>query len=101
MDTAKLVGIFLLVAGALGLAYGSFSYTKETHQAKRDGDCGIATAAQLKPHWCRTHRAGPAICHWPRPSGQGILALAPRITRKSTSLLGLLPLRTFAGLTPK
>ena len=34
MDTAKIVGIFLLVAGALGLVYGSFSYTKETHQAK-------------------------------------------------------------------
>lgn len=34
MDTAKIIGIFLLVAGALGLVYGSFSYTKETHQAK-------------------------------------------------------------------
>lgn len=26
--------IALIVAGALGLAYGSFTYTKETHQAK-------------------------------------------------------------------
>jgi hypothetical protein len=24
----------LIVAGALGLAYGNFSYTKETHEAK-------------------------------------------------------------------
>ena len=30
----KIVGIVLIVAGVLGLAYGSFSYTKETHQAK-------------------------------------------------------------------
>jgi hypothetical protein len=34
MNAVKLVGIVLIVAGALGLAYGSFSYTKETHQAK-------------------------------------------------------------------
>jgi hypothetical protein len=29
-----MVGILLIVAGALGLAYGGFSFTKETHQAK-------------------------------------------------------------------
>lgn len=34
MDTNKLLAIVLIVAGALGLAYGGFSYTKETHQAK-------------------------------------------------------------------
>ena len=34
MDSIKLVAIVLIVAGALGLAYGSFSYTKETHEAK-------------------------------------------------------------------
>jgi len=33
MDTQKLAAILLIVAGALGLAYGGFSYTKETHQA--------------------------------------------------------------------
>jgi len=33
MNAAKLVGIVLIVAGVLGLAYGSFSYTKETHEA--------------------------------------------------------------------
>ena len=33
MDAQKLVAILLIVAGALGLAYGGFSYTKETHQA--------------------------------------------------------------------
>jgi hypothetical protein len=30
MNPAKLIGIILIVAGALGLAYGGFSYTKQT-----------------------------------------------------------------------
>ena len=30
----KLIGIALIVAGTLGLIYGSFSYTKEKHEAK-------------------------------------------------------------------
>lgn len=34
MNAAKLAGILLIVAGTLGLVYGSFSYTKETHEAK-------------------------------------------------------------------
>ena len=34
MNAVKIVGIVLIVAGALALAYGSFTYTKETHQAK-------------------------------------------------------------------
>jgi hypothetical protein len=34
MNAFKIAGIVLIVAGVLGLAYGSFSYTKETHQAK-------------------------------------------------------------------
>ncbi|HSM22609.1 MAG TPA: hypothetical protein VK876_10425 [Rubrivivax sp.] len=34
MSAAKLIGIVLIVAGILGLGYGSFSYTKETHEAK-------------------------------------------------------------------
>jgi hypothetical protein len=33
MNTIKLAAIVLIAAGILGLAYGSFSYTKETHQA--------------------------------------------------------------------
>ena len=33
MDTTKIAGIVLLIAGALGLAYGGFTYTKETHHA--------------------------------------------------------------------
>ncbi len=34
MNTIKLVGIVLIVSGLLGLVYGSFSYTKDTHEAK-------------------------------------------------------------------
>jgi TRAP-type C4-dicarboxylate transport system permease small subunit len=34
MNAVKMFAIALIVAGALGLAYGSFTYTKETHQAK-------------------------------------------------------------------
>jgi hypothetical protein len=33
MDAVKILAIALIVAGGLGLAYGSFSYTKETHRA--------------------------------------------------------------------
>ncbi len=32
MNAMKLVGIVLIVGGILGLAYGGFSYTKETHE---------------------------------------------------------------------
>ena len=34
MNTIKIAAIVLIVVGILGLAYGSFSYTKETHEAK-------------------------------------------------------------------
>ncbi|MDE2299641.1 MAG: hypothetical protein KGL99_04355 [Burkholderiales bacterium] len=34
MNAVRIVAIALIVAGALGLLYGGFSYTKQTHQAK-------------------------------------------------------------------
>ena len=34
MNTTKIIGIALIVAGALGLLYGGFTYTKDTHSAK-------------------------------------------------------------------
>jgi len=34
MNSIKLAAIALIAAGVLGLAYGSFSFTKETHEAK-------------------------------------------------------------------
>ena len=34
MNAITIIGVVLIVAGVLGLVYGSFSYTKETHKAK-------------------------------------------------------------------
>ena len=34
MNPLKMLAIVLIIAGALGLAYASFSYTKETHETK-------------------------------------------------------------------
>ena len=34
MNTVKILAIVLILAGVLGLVYGSFSYTKKTHEAK-------------------------------------------------------------------
>ena len=33
MGPVKILAIILIVAGVLGLAYGTFTYTKETHTA--------------------------------------------------------------------
>jgi len=34
MSTTKIIGMLLIIAGALGLIYGGFTYTKDTHTAK-------------------------------------------------------------------
>jgi len=34
MNAVKIAAILLIAAGVLGLVYGSFSYTRETHEAK-------------------------------------------------------------------
>jgi len=34
MNAIKMLAIVLIVAGSLGLVYGSFTYTKDTHEAK-------------------------------------------------------------------
>jgi multidrug transporter EmrE-like cation transporter len=34
MNAMKITAIVLIVAGVLGLGYGSFSYTKQTHDIK-------------------------------------------------------------------
>jgi hypothetical protein len=33
MSLGKSIGVLLIVGGALGLAYGGFTYTKDTHTA--------------------------------------------------------------------
>jgi hypothetical protein len=34
VNTTKILGIALIIAGTLGLIYGGFTYTKDTHEAK-------------------------------------------------------------------
>lgn len=34
MNSVKVIGIVVLVLGLLGMVYGGFSYTSQTHQAK-------------------------------------------------------------------
>ena len=34
MSSIKLAGVALIVAGVLGLVYGSFTFTKDVHEAK-------------------------------------------------------------------
>ena len=34
MNAAKMAAIVLIAAGVLGLVYGGFSYTRDTHDAK-------------------------------------------------------------------
>jgi hypothetical protein len=34
MNAMKMAAVVLIAAGVLGLVYGSFSYTKDTHEAK-------------------------------------------------------------------
>lgn len=34
MNSVRIAALVLIVAGVLGLAYGSFSYTRKTHETK-------------------------------------------------------------------
>jgi len=34
MSKIKIMAVILIIAGTLGLIYGQFTYTKETHKAK-------------------------------------------------------------------
>jgi len=34
MNAVRMLAIVLIVAGGLGLVYGGFTYTKDTHEAK-------------------------------------------------------------------
>ena len=55
MNSVKIAAIVLIVAGVLGLAYGSFSYTKQTHDIKIGP---IEMSVQEKRR--STFRSGPA-----------------------------------------
>jgi len=41
MSIVRIIAIVLIVAGALGLAYGGFTYTQATHEAKL-GPIGVS-----------------------------------------------------------
>lgn len=34
MNIVKVIGVLLIIAGVLGVVFSSFSFTKETHEAK-------------------------------------------------------------------
>ena len=74
MSTVKIVAIVLIVAGIIGLVYGKFGYTKQTHKA----DLGsIELSVQEKksvnvPLWAGV---GMIVVG-------GVLLLVPRTTRK-------------------
>ena len=34
MNVLKIIGLVLIAAGVVGLVYGGFTYTKESHEAK-------------------------------------------------------------------
>ncbi len=36
MNAARILAIVLIVGGSLGLVYGGFTYTKDSHEAKLD-----------------------------------------------------------------
>ncbi len=45
MNTTKIIGIILIAAGVLGIAFGGFSFTKETHKASL-GPLNLSVAEQ-------------------------------------------------------
>ena len=45
MNTTKIIGIILIAAGVLGIAFGGFSFTKEAHQASL-GPLNLSVAEQ-------------------------------------------------------
>lgn len=53
MNTVKIAAILLIVAGIMGLVYGSFTITKETHEAKV-GSIEVSVKDNERvtiPHW--------------------------------------------------
>lgn len=53
MNSVKIIGILLIVAGVLGMALGGFSFTKETHKASL-GPINVSVAEEKQvnvPLW--------------------------------------------------
>ena len=102
MNGVKIAAIVLIVAGALGLAYGSFTYTKETHQAKigpielsvKDKETSTSRSGSA---WARSWRAARScssgqegLARRPQPGRQERQSgLRPLITRSSTTTIAI------------
>lgn len=72
MSGRQILGILLIVAGILGLVYKSFTYTKETHEAKL-GPLELSVAEKETvniPQWLGIGAiaAGTVVLVWPRRS---------------------------------
>ena len=68
MSATKVAGVALIIGGTLGLVYGSFSYTKETHQTKLGPlEFAVEDRETIKiPGWASVGAiaAGAACCCW-------------------------------------
>ncbi|OGQ81132.1 MAG: hypothetical protein A3F90_04075 [Deltaproteobacteria bacterium RIFCSPLOWO2_12_FULL_60_19] len=72
MSAIKIVALALIVAGTLGLVYGKFSYTKETHQT-RLGPLEFAVKQQETvniPQWAGVGAIAVGVLLFLKRSGQ-------------------------------
>jgi len=53
MNATKIAAIVLIVAGILGLVYGSFSYTEQTHEVKLGAIELLGTCKPLCGTWAQ------------------------------------------------
>jgi len=75
MNTIKIVAITLIVAGVLGLVYGSFSYTKETtasNSGRSNSREGKGDHQRPGVGGCRGHRGRRAPSRFRRQEGVGL-----------------------------
>ena len=84
MSAVQIVAIVLVVAGILGLVYGTFSYTKETHDVKlgaRVVGAGEADGQRPDLGWCGGDcgwRRAPASCTQEKLGGRTLHARLAR-----------------------
>jgi drug/metabolite transporter (DMT)-like permease len=72
MSGKQILGVVLVIIGILGLIYGQFSYTKETHQTKLGPlEFSVAEKEQVNiPQWLSVGAAalGIILLVWRKPS---------------------------------
>ena len=84
MSLEKMIAIGLLVAGALGLAYGGFSYTRETHEA----DLGPLSVSE-RQRLCQRAGLGELWC----AAGGRCASAAPQELKAGAVLQSVITLR--------